>query len=150
MVPLLTRIVGRPVRLEQRLGRDVGPVWADATQLEQVIMNLCMNARDAMPGGGRLMIETAVRQVPPGAEDPCKLHGSCVTITVRDTGSGMDAQTVQRIFEPFFTTKEKGKGTGLGLSAVSGIVKQSGGFITVTSEPSKGSTFTVHFPLLPT
>jgi signal transduction histidine kinase len=108
-------------------------VKADEGQIQQILMNLSVNARDAMPEGGELRIQT-------------RNTDSSVMLAIRDTGSGMDADTQALIFEPFFTTKELGKGTGLGLSIVHGIVKQSGGSIAVESEPGKGTTFRIHLP----
>src|SRR4051812_32042032 len=147
---MLPRLIGEDVQLSIVQGTQLATVKADPGQMEQVIMNLCVNARDAMPRGGRLTIETAnvkidldnARKI--GAGSP----GTFVALTVTDTGSGMDAQTQSRIFEPFFTTKDKGKGTGLGLATVYGIVKQSGGYITVESEVGKGSRFDVYFPAI--
>lgn len=133
---MLSRLIGEHITLELILGEDLGRVLADEGQLEQVIMNLAVNARDAMPKGGVLRIQTAQVE----RERPC------VQLTVADTGCGMSKQVAERIFEPFFTTKEKGRGTGLGLATVYGIVKQSGGDISVCSEPGKGTTFDILFP----
>lgn len=147
MSTMLQRLVGEDINLVTNLDRDIGRVNADPGQLEQVIMNLVVNARDAMSTGGKLTIESGrtrlaargrlVQDLPPGPY---------VQVSVTDTGMGMDAATQARIFEPFFTTKERGKGTGLGLSTVYGIVKQSGGGLLVQSAPGKGSTFTVLLP----
>ena len=137
MSSMLTRLVGEDVILRTELDTELAPTLADPTQVEQVLLNLAVNARDAMPGGGRLTIRTANVEV----ED-----GPRVALVVADTGHGMDASTAERIFEPFFTTKEVGAGTGLGLATVHGIVAQSGGTIDVTSEPGIGTTFTICLP----
>ncbi len=142
---LLRRMVGDDIELVTKLEADLGKVRADPTQLEQVIMNLAINSRDAMPGGGRLIIETAnleVSEHSKGTPGP----GSWIVLRVTDTGHGMDAQIRSHLFEPFFTTKGPGKGTGLGLSIVYGVVKQSGGEISVESEPGRGATFTIYLP----
>jgi two-component system cell cycle sensor histidine kinase/response regulator CckA len=144
----LGKVLGEDIEIRIVEAPDLQVVHADPTQLQQVFMNLCLNARDAMPAGGQLKIDT--RNVVIG-EDVCREHvhatpGNYVLMTVTDTGLGMDDATVERIFEPFFTTKELGKGTGLGLATVYGIVKQHGGFIYVDTEPGKGSSFRVYFP----
>jgi CheY-like chemotaxis protein len=139
---MLRRVIGEDIELVCRLDPSSGAVEADWNQLQQVLMNLAVNARDAMPDGGRLTIETG--ETRPG--DASALAGPCVTLTVSDTGKGMDEATQRRVFEPFFTTKGLGKGTGLGLSTVYGIVNQSGGRITVRSEVDKGTTFVIHLP----
>ncbi|HNV25757.1 MAG TPA: PAS domain S-box protein [Nitrospira sp.] len=149
MEGMLRRLLGEDiVELCTVLDPGLGQLKADPGQVEQVIMNLAVNARDAMPDGGRLTVETANvqfgqrRNRPPMGAEP----GSYIALIVRDTGHGMDEDTQSHVFEPFFTTKEKGKGTGLGLSTVYGIVKQSGGCIEVESKPGRGATFKIFFP----
>jgi PAS domain S-box-containing protein len=145
---VLRRLLGSGVALEITLDPALWYVMADPGQLEQVLVNLTVNARDAMPQGGRLTMATANCRV--GAEGPERAGGvrpgSYATLTVSDTGVGMDVATQARIFEPFFTTKETGAGTGLGLSTVYGIVQQSGGHVTVQSAPGRGATFTIYLP----
>jgi len=141
---MLTRLIGESVRLELRTASVACPIEADRVQLEQVLINLAVNARDAMSGRGTLRLELDRVTMETGTRDvPC---GHYVRLTVRDTGCGMDEATRDRIFEPFFTTKIAGKGSGLGLSTVYGVVKQLGGYIAVDSQPLQGSTFTIHFP----
>ncbi|HXE56427.1 MAG TPA: ATP-binding protein, partial [Gemmatimonadales bacterium] len=145
---MLRRLLGEDVRLTLELAPRLGTVLADPAQLEQVIVNLAVNARDAMPEGGELSIATADVEL---TEETVRGYGfgppgPYVTLTVRDTGVGMSEEVKARIFEPFFTTKELGRGTGLGLATVYGIVKQFGGYIWVESAPGQGSTFTVFFP----
>jgi two-component system cell cycle sensor histidine kinase/response regulator CckA len=144
---LLRRLIGEDVTLGTVLAPELSPVHADPGQLEQVIMNLGVNARDAMPEGGRLTIETAsVALVPEGPVGDPSHTGPYVVLSVSDTGVGMDEDTRAHIFEPFFTTKELGKGTGLGLATVYGIIEQSGGFIRVSSEVGLGTIFRVYLP----
>lgn len=148
-IGLLERVIGSNIEIKARLPHDLALVRADPTQVEQVLMNLCINARDAMPQGGTITIETsnvlldeAFRVLHPLAN-----AGHYVVMSVTDTGTGMDSATMDRIFEPFFTTKELGKGTGLGLATVYGIVRQHGGFIQVYSEVRIGTTFRTYLPV---
>src|SRR5437016_1834470 len=145
---LLRNVIGERVDVELSFTEDPWVAWADPGQIEQVLMNLCLNAKDAMLDGGRLLVET--RNVEIG-EDYHRIHayalpGRYVLLRVADTGEGMDATTIEHIFEPFFSTKEQGKGTGLGLATVYGIVKQHKGFISVDSTPAQGTSFQVYIP----
>jgi two-component system cell cycle sensor histidine kinase/response regulator CckA len=148
METMLRRLIGEDVRLTSKLSSEIGRVKADRSQIEQVLLNLAVNARDAMPGGGVLQIETSnvdVDEALAEADAP-NARGRFVVLTVSDTGCGMDTETQRRVFEPFFTTKPKGKGTGLGLATIYGIVKQSDGFVSFSSEPQKGTSFRVYLP----
>jgi len=145
---LLYPLIGPKIELKLALGKEKLWVKADDTQIEQVVVNLVINARDATPEGGTVVLSTDRYKTDSSTRQryPQMPEGSYVRITIRDNGIGMDAETMARIFEPFFTTKAKGKGTGLGLASVYGIVKQSGGWIWVNSEPGAGTTFEVFFP----
>ena len=148
MERLLRPLIGEQVELTAKLAPDAGRTRADAGQLEQVLMNLVVNSKDAMPQGGRIVIQTHNVELDDShrGEQTFIRPGSYVMLSVSDNGLGMDKETQSRIFEPFFTTKEKGKGTGLGLSTVYGIVKQSGGYILVQSEVGRGTTFNIYLP----
>jgi two-component system cell cycle sensor histidine kinase/response regulator CckA len=148
METMLQRLIGEHIEIATSLLPDLGRVKADPTQIEQIVMNLAINARDAMPEGGTITITTTNVELD---ENDARLHagvrpGSFVVLAMSDTGEGMDRETQARIFEPFFTTKPPGKGTGLGLSTVYGIVKQSAGYTYVDSEPGRGTTFKVCLP----
>ena len=146
--PMVRQLIGENMRLVVRLGDTAGKIRADAGQLDQILVNLVVNARDAMPDGGTVTIETGnVAVVEPNAGEHLDLRpGPYALVVVSDTGVGMDRATRDHIFEPFFTTKELGKGTGLGLATAYGIVRQAGGHIWVYSEPGVGSTFKLYFP----
>jgi len=149
MERLLRPLIGENIELQTQLAPDLGRTRADAGQIEQVLMNLVVNSKDAMPQGGKITIQTANARL--DNEDLRREYtyiqpGSYVVLSVTDTGEGMDKETQLRIFEPFFTTKEKGKGTGLGLSTVYGIIKQSRGYVLVESEPAQGTTFRIYLP----
>jgi CheY-like chemotaxis protein len=147
MSRMLDRLIGEHIAIDLQLASDLWPVRADAAQLEQVVVNLALNARDAMPEGGRVAIETANREIKATEAQALEITpGSFVELRVRDNGIGIPLDVQGRIFEPFFTTKPKGAGTGLGLSMVYGFVRQSGGAISVNSAPGKGSTFSMVLP----
>ena len=147
---LFRSMMGKDVSVEMILAPDAGLIGADPLQIERVIMNLVLNARDAMPDGGRLTISTASLHIEEADVRRCQdlWPGPYARLTIADTGIGMDQRTLSRLFEPFFTTREAEKGTGLGLATVFGIVKQSGGHVSVSSHPGSGTTFTVYLPRL--
>jgi two-component system cell cycle sensor histidine kinase/response regulator CckA len=146
--PMLSRVISKDISLTFVPAPSIGSVKADLGQLEQVLMNLVVNARDALPQGGKIFIETANAELDTTCNRPDEAvaPGRYVLLSVSDTGSGMDFQTVSRIFEPFFTTKPPSEGTGLGLSMVYGVIRQSGGYIRVYSEPGQGTTFRIYLP----
>jgi CheY-like chemotaxis protein len=145
---MMTRLIGENIELAADCGQAALVVETDIGQLEQVLMNLATNARDAMPSGGKLTIRSRLLVVAEDQGDELK-RGSYAVITVTDTGCGMDKKIQEHLFEPFFTTKEAGKGTGLGLATSYGIIKKHNGSIRAYSEPGKGTTFTIHLPLSP-
>jgi CheY-like chemotaxis protein len=149
MERMLRRLLGEDVELVTKLGQDLRRVRADPAQVEQVIMNLAVNGRDAMPGGGTVAVCTENADLEPELREkhPYVVPGEYVLLEVIDTGQGMDAATLQSAFEPFFTTKGAGKGTGLGLSMVYGIVKQSGGYVWIDSESGSGTRVRVYLPV---
>lgn len=149
IIELLSPVIGEEIRFEADLDDSVGAVFADGTMLHQALMNLCLNARDAMPSGGRLTVRTEATMI---SEQQAEAHpefepGRYVCILITDTGCGMPPEVTQRIFEPFFTTKEVGQGTGLGLAMVYGVVQQHDGLIDVISEPGSGTTLRIYLPV---
>jgi signal transduction histidine kinase len=151
MAKLIRVTFPKNIELSFQMPADLWPVSADATQLDQVLLNLCVNARDAMPDGGKLALRAEnvrLDEQPAGLVRDAKPE-PYVMIQLTDTGHGIPREITDKIFDPFFTTKEPGKGTGLGLATVMGIVKSHGGFLDVRSEVNQGSTFTIHLPAMP-
>ena len=148
-VAMLRRVIGEHIAIDLQLGADLPPVFADASNIDQVIMNLALNARDAMRDGGRLTFTTTITELDEAnrVKHPGVQARRFVRLTVKDTGHGMDTATLSRVFEPFFTTKDPGKGTGMGLATVYGILRQHNGWVEVESEPGRGTTFLVYLPL---
>ena len=148
IVAMLRRLMGDDIELSWRPGESIAPVLIDPTQIDQILVNLCLNARDAIDNSGSIAIETKNVHLDEAfcKENPESSEGDFVEIVVTDDGSGMDEETQARLFEPFFTTKNQGQGTGLGLSTVYGVVRQNGGCVTVTSEPGNGATFIIYLP----
>lgn len=148
MLKMLRRLIGEDIQLAWLPAPDLWLIKADPSQIDQILANLCVNARDAIKGTGRITIETRNNTIDANycENNPGTVPGEYVHLSVSDNGSGMDKETMAHVFEPFFTTKGVGEGTGLGLSTVYGIVKQNNGFINIYSEPGKGSTFTIHLP----
>jgi CheY-like chemotaxis protein len=148
MLKILGRLIGEDIELTWLPGEGVWPVRMDTAQIDQLLVNLCVNARDSIAGIGRITIETGNKNCDAGFcdEHPGCIPGKYVLITVSDDGCGMEKETVKKIFEPFFTTKGVGRGTGLGLATVYGIVKQNDGYIWVDTEPGQGTTFKIYLP----
>jgi PAS domain S-box-containing protein len=148
-VAMLRRLIGEHIALDMQLAPDLPPIFADPSNVEQVIMNLALNARDAMPDGGKLTLATTRVEIDKASRErnPESQLGPYICLAVKDTGYGMDAATVGRIFEPFFTTKDPGQGTGMGLATVYGVLKQHGGWIEVDTAPGRGTTIRTFFPL---
>ncbi|MDQ6911465.1 MAG: response regulator [Verrucomicrobiota bacterium] len=148
-VAMLRRLIGEHIAIDMQLAPNLPPIFADSSNVDQVIMNLALNARDAMPEGGKLTLTTSLVEIDELARNrnPEAQLGPHISLVVKDTGHGMDAATVARIFEPFFTTKEPGQGTGMGLATVYGVLKQHGGWVEVDSAPGRGTTIRSFFPL---
>jgi two-component system cell cycle sensor histidine kinase/response regulator CckA len=148
-IAMLRRIIGEHIALDMQLAPDLPPIFADPSSVDQVIINLALNARDAMPDGGKLTLTARPVEIDEAARvrNPEAQLGPHICLAVKDTGHGMDATTLGRIFEPFFTTKDPGKGTGMGLATVYGVLKQHGGWIEVDSTPRRGTTVRAYFPL---